>query len=241
MARARVRNGTAAVSLDATLKAYRIIRAPTDRLNGTASFYYYLYNGVLDQTVEQAVLGDEAADASVGKLVESALSQHIAIRAFDNDNANVSEDLTPNGRSLALAAMQAGQRLIMPVRRPSGWPEGYMGWWGVAPDTGWTEDSTELGLHQAMTEYGETNKKVATRNVRAVCLLALKLASLMVLQTNILTEQGALQSEFAQVPETAEEMACGEAGEPPGFQPPPGPPPPPPPGVPPFSWPGPGP
>lgn len=165
-------------ALDLTLKAYRLLRLPEDPLAAQGRFYDGLYNGVLDHTAERAIFGGQDADTSVGALFEAAVDQDIPIRVLSGQGTDPGSLLTPDGRFQVAAALSAGRIVLLPGSRPRGRPEGGLGWWSLDPATGWTEDTTESGEHQAGTERS-VQEKDTPKKIRAVCQLSLEVVFLV--------------------------------------------------------------
>lgn len=161
------------LSLDLTLKAYHLLRLPEDPLAAQSRFYDGLYNGVLDHTAERAIFGGRETDASVGALFEAAVDQDIDIRVLSSRSVDPGSLLTTDGRFRVTDALSAGRIVLLPELRPHGWPEGGLGWWSVDPATGWTEDSTESGERQGLTERG-IQEKDTPKKIRAVCELTME-------------------------------------------------------------------
>jgi len=173
IAHARPAGGTSRprLTLDLALKAYRLLRPPEDLQGAQAHFYDYLYNGVLDHTAERAIFGRQDADTSVGALFEAAVDQDIAVRVLSGQGADPGSLLTADGRFRVAAALSAGRMVLLPGARPRGWPEGGLGWWSVDPATGWTEDTTEGGEHQAGSERA-VQEKDTPKKIQSVCSLS---------------------------------------------------------------------
>jgi len=169
------------LSFDLTLKAYRILRLPQDNFFELAHFYDYLSSGVMDHLVERYVQGWDRTAASVGSLIETAFDQNMALQTLTADSPNLEmQQLSPDGKQRAVESLRIGKIIIIPESRPNGWPQNVMGWWSVDPATGWTEDSTELGAHSALSQAALTERSVHEKKRRAdiktigcYCILAL--------------------------------------------------------------------
>jgi transglutaminase superfamily protein len=156
------------IVLDLVEKSYRILRAPGDPTT-PPSFYDYLSSGVIDHTVERALVG-AAPETSVGSLLEAACEEGVPLAVSAPGAAEGIKDLSPDGQQWAATAWKDGRLVVMPSRRPKA-PAGPLGFFEVDPGTGWTVDTLETGGHLSETEYSQQQKDTAAKQ-RAVCLLA---------------------------------------------------------------------
>lgn len=163
-----------AVSLDLTLKGYRSLRTPDDPLWRRA-FFDHLAAGVIDQTLERWLLGARSARGSVGAMFEDAVKQQIGARTIVPPARASAGFLTPDGESRLSASLERGQIVILPSRIPEGWTSA-AGWWSVDPATGWTEDTTEDGLHVQFVDRAALQRFVQRPGYRAFCAVGTSVA-----------------------------------------------------------------
>jgi len=157
----------ATLSVDLTLKDYRLLRSPDDPFAKRGPFYDHIASGVLDHTAERWLLGVEQAAASVGTLFEAAAAQKVPARVVGSAGSIPNGLLTDDGRLRLTGAIERGQVVILPDSRPRDW-KSVLGWWSVDQKTGWTEDTTEEGSHQAGPEHGVTTRSIAVVNAERV-------------------------------------------------------------------------
>jgi transglutaminase-like putative cysteine protease len=157
----------ATISMDLTLKGYRLLRGPDDPFAQRGPFYDHLVSGVLDHTAERWLLGTEQAAASVGALFETAAAQKVPARVMKAAGEIPSGLLTEDGRLRLAGSLGRGQIVVLPESRPKDWKP-LLGWWSVDQKTGWTEDTTEEGGHQTAPEYGTSTRSIAVVNAERV-------------------------------------------------------------------------
>jgi hypothetical protein len=155
------------LSVDLTLKGYRLLRSPDDPFAKRGPFYDHLVSGVLDHTAERWLLGVDQAAGSVGTLFETAAAQRVAARVVVSAGSIPEGLLTNDGRLRLSGSIGRGQVAVIPASRPKEWKP-VLGWWNVDHKTGWTEDTTEDGGHQAAPEYGVTTRSIAAVNAERV-------------------------------------------------------------------------
>lgn len=168
------------LSLDLTLKGYRIWLSSDEAQAVDAVFYDYLANGVLDHAVERALLGYPSGSSSVGALFEVASRQGIVAQLFTTQHHNIPTWLSSKSSNRVAAMLNRGKFIVLPIDRPTDWADREMGWWEIDPVTGWTEDRTESGGHAEGVEYATGVAERASWQVRVrklACTLAIVASS----------------------------------------------------------------
>jgi Transglutaminase-like superfamily len=141
------------LAIDLALKSYRIVPMKETEHRDALLFYNYLMNGVIDYTVERAILDDFESGHGVGALFETASNQNIGARAvIEPTTKDFKLSLTPEGKRRIENSLREGNIVVVPDQRPTGWELRTLGWWEVNPSTGWTQDTTEEGYHSQSTE-----------------------------------------------------------------------------------------
>ncbi|MDQ7842824.1 MAG: transglutaminase domain-containing protein [Armatimonadota bacterium] len=198
VARAQPRASPAAASLsmDLTLKSYRLLRPPDDSFTRRGPFYDHLASGVLDHTAERWLLGTAQASGSVGALFETAAMQKVPARLVKTAAEIPSGLFTDDGRLRVSDVLGRGQVAVIPDGRPKDWTS-LLGWWSVDQRTGWTEDATEDGGHQAAPEYGTSTRSIAVVNAERVKELGCVVAGAAILAAGLYVAKVGIDRAFS--------------------------------------------
>jgi hypothetical protein len=175
VARPSGRAGAVDLTVDWTLRAERILRAPEDPLGPAALFHDRIASSVLAHTAERLVTGAEDAQGSVGGLFEAARAEGLALRVVKpGEPPPAGWPFGAAGAALARGEIERGRAIVFPERAPAGWQPGLLGWWSIDATNGEALDSTEMGGHSSASERGVQEKEGTCRNPYVVAIISAK-------------------------------------------------------------------